>query len=296
MHTLRSFATALVPLLLAVLATGCELLNRTPTGPSPVEPPAPAAPVHYTAIGASDANGVGSSAPCVPFDPCPNGTGYVPTLARQLRTTREVTLTNLGIPASVLSPAVQAVGRQHGRDVTGNFVDGQMPVVPSATTLVTIFGGGNDANVVGDAMEKGAAGNDVAGYIERQAQAFGADFDRLITGVRGRAPNAFIIVINVPNMGALPYSARYPIEHRRVLQMLSVAFSRQANRQARSGVVVLDAMCDPATYDPSHYSADGFHPNDAGYAHIAARLAAIVNGGGSTASSSCSAMTAVPSA
>jgi lysophospholipase L1-like esterase len=217
----------------------------------------------------------------------------VPVLARQLRATRSVTLMNLGLPASVLSPAIEAVGRQHGREISGNFLERQVPFVPRESTLVTVFGGGNDANVVGDAMEQGAAGSDPAGYIERQARAFGADFDRLIAGVRDRAAGAFIIVINVPNLGALPYAARYPAAHRRVLQDLSLAFSREANRQAGTGVAILDAMCDSALYSPSNFSTDGFHPNDAGYAHLAGRLLTIVNGGATAPATSCAPMQAV---
>jgi lysophospholipase L1-like esterase len=169
-----------------------------------------------------------------------------------------------------------------------------MPFVPRETTLVTIFGGGNDANAVGDAIEQGAAGSDISGYVAQQARAFGADFDRLVAGVKDRVPAAFVIVINVPNLGLIPYSQRYPLEHRRVLQQISVAFSREANRQAGSGVAVLDAMFDPAFYLPSHFSSDGFHPNDAGYAHLASRLAAIVNGSTSAPAASCAQMTAVP--
>jgi lysophospholipase L1-like esterase len=278
--------------LAALLVAACG--NNSPAAPSPGGPPAAGTPIHYTAIGASDANGVGSSVPCLPFSACDNGTGYVAVLARRLGASRQVTVTNMGIPATVLSPAIEAVARQHGREVTGNFVDRQMPFVPRESTLVTIFGGGNDANAIGDAMEQGAAGSDVAGYIARQAQAFGADFNRLIAGVRERAPQSFIIVINVPNMALLPYATRYPIEHRRVLQAVSVAFTREANRQASSGVAVLDAMCDGALYAPANFSSDGFHPNDAGYTHLAGRLAAIVEGGASAPASSCPSMTAVP--
>jgi lysophospholipase L1-like esterase len=295
MCTFRHSVRGLVPAVLALALSGCQLFDQgSPTAPSPVGPPAPSEPIHYTAIGASDANGVGSSEPCLPFASCETGMGYVPVLARQLRASRQVTVMNLGFPASVLSPAIEAVARQHGREVTGNFLEGQMPFVEPSSTLVTIFGGGNDANAVGDAMEQGAAGDDVAGYVERQARAFGADFDRLIAGVRGRAPQSFIIVINVPNLALLPYAGGYPLEHRRALQTLSVAFTREANRQARAGVVVLDAMCDAALYAPSNFSSDGFHPSDAGYAHLASRLAAIVNGAASTPAASCASMTAVP--
>ena len=40
-------------------------------------------PVVYSALGASDANGVGSTTPCLPYADCPNGTGYVQVIARR---------------------------------------------------------------------------------------------------------------------------------------------------------------------------------------------------------------------
>jgi lysophospholipase L1-like esterase len=299
MLVFKQLAYVLVVCLAGIVIGGCELIDKvaSTTSPSPVAAETPTAPapnsaVHYAALGASDANGVGSSVQCAPFTACENGTGYVPTLVRQLRTSREVTAVNFGIPASVLSPAIEAIARQHNREVMGNFVERQMPFVPRNSTLVTIFGGGNDANVVGDAIEKGAAGSNVQGYIDTQARAFGADFDRLVRGVRDRAPEAFIIVLNVPNLAALPYAARYPTQHRQVLQAIAVAFSREANRQAGPGVMVMDMMCDPAVYSQANISRDGFHPNDAGYAHMASRLAAIVDGAPSTAAASCSYMTA----
>jgi lysophospholipase L1-like esterase len=280
----------------AALLCGCDAIKNgeSPTSPSVITPPAAAAAIHYAAIGASDANGVGSTVPCLPFTACEDGTGYVPVAARQLRAGREVTVMNLGIPASVLSPAVEAIARQIGREVTGNFVDRQMPFVPTNSTVVTISGGVNDANAIGEAIEKGAAAAGVTPYIETQARAFGADYDRLIQGVRNRARSSFLVVLNVPNLASMPYAARYPVEHRRVLQAVSVAFSREANRQAGTGIVVMDVMCDPALYAPSNFARDGFHPNDAGYAHIGARLAAIINGAPSVPAATCAAMTAVP--
>ena len=38
----------------------------------------------YAAIGASDGIGFGSSSPCLPFSECPDGTGYVQILRRNL--------------------------------------------------------------------------------------------------------------------------------------------------------------------------------------------------------------------
>ena len=283
--------------LLALVATIACGNGDSPSSPSPAPagpaPPAAGANVFYTAIGASDANGVGGSVVCIPFAPCDTGTGYVPVLARSLRTGREVTVRNLGIPGAFLSPAAEQISREQGHSTTGNFVDREMPFVPGETTLVTVFGGGNDVNAITEAAERGAGGSDTKGYLDAQIRAFGTDYARLITGVRGRAANAFIIVVNVPNMAALPYARGYSEPRRRIMQHLSVGFAREANRQAAPGIVVLDLMCDGQAYDASRFSSDGFHPNDAGYSHLADRLRAIVNGASSSASGSCSQMTVV---
>jgi lysophospholipase L1-like esterase len=283
------------PFTLLILLAGCGLFNKdsSPTAPTP-GPPASDAPVSYTAIGASDANGVGASVVCVPFSPCDNGTGYVPVLVRRLRGSREVRLTNLGIPGSVLSPAIYQIAQANGRDIPANFVDREMPFVPADATLVTIFGGGNDTNALADAIDRGAAGSDVRAYIATQVRAFGADYDRLVRGVRSRAPDAFIIVLNVPNMAGLPYAAAYSVSRRQVIQAISVGFAQEANRQAGRGVVVVDLLCDPQAYDRTRFSSDGFHPNDSGYAYMADRLLAVANGAPSAAASSCSQMTLVP--
>jgi lysophospholipase L1-like esterase len=55
-----------------------------------------------------------------------------------------------------------------------------------------------------------------------------------------------------------------------VLQSLSVQLSAQANAlRSSDGALIVDLMCDSAFYTASAYSSDGFHPNDAGYAHLA---------------------------
>ena len=278
---------------LALMTTACGGSNSSA---SPTAPTAPAGSttIRYAALGASDANGVGGSVPCLPFTACENGTGYVPVLARLLRGSREVTLINLGIPAAVLSPTIYDLGRRYGRDIPANFIDRQLPFVPADSTLITVLGGPNDVNAIGDAVSQGAAGQDVKGYLDTQIRAFGSDYDRLMQGLRTRAPNAFIVLINVPNMAALPYSAGYPLTARQVLQYVSVGVTREVNRQATGGVVVVDAMCDPQIYTASAFAGDGFHPNDAGYAHLAQRLLSVVNSGSSSTASSCSQMTAVP--
>jgi lysophospholipase L1-like esterase len=298
MRAIRTSRTTRTLIFLATLiSSACGLFekNESPTSPTPVSgPPAPSAAIHYTALGASDTNGIGSSVPCPPFDACANGMSYVSVLERTLRSGgRAVTLTNRGIIGAVLSPAIESIARQYGRNVTGNFVDREAPFVPRETTLVTIFGGGNDVNALVEAVEAGAGGSDTRAYLDTQIRAFGTDYDRLIRAVRDRAAGAFIVVINLPNFSNLPYARGYGESRRRLMQHLSVGFSREANRQSGQGIVVLDLMCDARSYDGSQYSSDGFHPNDAGYAYLAQRLAAIVNGGAATPAASCSEMTAV---
>jgi lysophospholipase L1-like esterase len=295
MSLFRVFAYTLVIPASSIVFAGCGLFDKdeSPTAPSAPTAPAANAPVRYTAIGASDAIGVGGSVACLPFTPCDNGTGYVPLLSRRVGANREVTLTNLGIPASVLSPTIQQIAQANGRDVPANFVDRELPFVPTNSTLITIFGGGNDTNALADAIDRGAAGNDVRGFIATQVRAFGADYDRLVRGARSRAPDAFIIVVNVPNMAGLPYAANYSLSRRQVLQATSVGFAREANRQAGAGIVVLDVLCDAQAYDRGRFSSDGFHPNDAGYAYLADRLLAIVNGAVPPVAASCSQMSLV---
>lgn len=299
-------ATRFVTLIvLALAATGCDYVKdklsptspTSPTSSSSNAPPAAGAAISYSAIGASDALGIGGSVSCPIFISCENGTGYVQSLTRQMRAqSHEVTLVNLGIPAAVLSPTIYQLARSKGRDVPANFVDHELSFLPAGATLVTVFGGGNDANALGFALQQGAAGStDLNTYIDTQVRAFGADYDRLIAGIKSRAERAFIIVINIPNLAALPYAAGYTLQERQALQRIAVGFNREANRQAGRGVVVLDLMCDAAAYDSSRVSSDGFHPNDAGYAYIAQRLLAIVNGASSSPASSCSQMQLVPS-
>ena len=262
---------ALFPLLAFVLVA-CNNTEDSGGG-TPAPTPPPGRPIAYTAIGASDAVGVGSSAPCLPLTACADGRGYVPLVARELGSDgTTVTLSNLGIPGGVLSPAIQAIGNQYGRGIPGNFLEHAMPFVSRSSTVVTIFAGGNDTNAIATAVDRGAAGGDPNGYIDRQVQSFASDYAALVRGVRARAPDARIVAMNLPNMAALPYAAAFTLAQRRYLQRISVGFSEGTNELVNEGVVVVDLMCDSRSYDSGMYSGDGFHPNDAGYAYLANEL------------------------
>ena len=158
---------------------------------------------------------------------------------------------NLGIPEAVLSPAIQAIARANGRDVFANFVEREVPFVPANTTVVTMLGGPNDTLALVDAIEKGAAGTtNVRTYIDTQVAAFGADYDKLVKDTQQRAPGAFIILLNMPNLAGLPFAVNAGQPRRQLLQAVSVGFSREANRRAGTGVVVVDLMCDPGVVRP----------------------------------------------
>jgi lysophospholipase L1-like esterase len=282
------FAARALVLLALIGAAACDN-NDSPTTPTP---PANPNEVFYAAIGASDAVGVGATVPCFPFADCPDGTGYVPLTARRLRTDGKiVSLTNLGIPGAVLNSEIQTLGNSLGRGIQGNFIDRELPFVPRNATLVTIFAGGNDANTIGEAVAQGRGGADPTGFVGSLVTNFGRDMRSLVTGVRDRAPNARIIVLNLPNMAGLPYAAPLTVAQKRILQSIAVGLSAQANALATQGVLVLDLMCDARTYQQGNYSSDGFHPNDAGYTYLHGLVyAAATTGSAPPPSASCGPM------
>jgi lysophospholipase L1-like esterase len=218
----------------------------------------------------------------------------VQQVARRLQSAgKEVTLTNLGIPGAVLSPETEAIGDALGRDIFDDFLERQMPFVPRNSTLVTVFAGGNDVNTIGAGIRAGEAGGNVDAYLQGQIQKFGRDMRTLVAGVRNRASQARIIVLNLPNMAALPYSSGLTLAEKRIVQQMSVGFTAEINALISSGVIVIDLMCDEAFYSGGLLSGDGFHPNDAGYTHLADLVhAAATTGAAPAPRASCPVMTA----
>ena len=235
----------------------------TPTGPSPT------GPISYTAIGASDGIGFGSSSPCLPFVDCPDGLGYVQILRRDLVATgRTVTHRNLSIPGAVLSRAIEDLARDIGRPIdslAGNFIERQSQFVPTETTHLTIFAGGNDANVIAQAARAGRGGANVNGYVDAQVSQWGTDLADLVSRVRSRAPNARIVVLNLINLAGAPYLAGNPTSEKSLMQRVAVGLADRANALTAQGVLVVDLLCDARLYQSSSYASDGFHPGDAGY-------------------------------
>jgi lysophospholipase L1-like esterase len=276
------------------VSAGCSKMG---TGDSPTAP-TPGSTIVYSAIGASDANGVGSSALCVPFTDCPNGMGYVPVTVRALRG-RGFTVNhlNLGIAGAVIGRDFQALAQQFNRFVPANFIEQEMPFVQTTATAVTIFAGLNEINVTTGALGGGAGGSDPNGYIDAQVRAFGADYATLFSGIKARVASGTprVIMLNVPNAAGLPYLAGASLAQRQAAQRLAVGMTRTVvNPFTSQNVVVIDLMCDARSYLPSNYSSDGLHPNDAGYAFISSEVVRAITSSYPAPQSSCSAMTIVP--
>jgi lysophospholipase L1-like esterase len=279
-----------ISLFFALAAVAACDLFKNPTDPT-TPGPTPNT-VNYTAVGASDAIGYGSSVVCLPFTTCPDGMGYVQVIGRRLKIDgKTLTLVNLGLPGGVLGPETMALGNSIGRDIVSNFLQQEVPFVPKNSTLVTVFAGGNDVNTVGAALEAGVAGTNLSGYVQTQTQNFGRDLQAMLVGILERAPQARVVVLNLPNMAGLPYAAGYTLDKKRWLQTISVGFSAQINALASRGALIIDVMCDSTFYLAGSYSADGFHPNNTGYAHLADIVYPSASTGSSTApKSSCSQM------
>ena len=282
-----------LPLFAVLLTTACSQLggsgSGSPTGPSG---PLPAgSSVVYSAVGASDVMGIGSSSPCFVFEDC-NGTGYVWVAARQLRSSGyTVSVGNLGIPAAVISRAFQDLGSQNGRTIGGNLLDQEMPFVSRSANVVTVFTGANDVNTITAALGNGAGGSDPSGYIDQKVSAFSGDMNTLISGIRGRAASARIIVINLPNLAGLPYLATASLSQKQAAQRASVRITTTSINTLQ-GVSIIDLMCDSRFYQGSMYSSDGFHPNDTGYAVLGAEVVnAVTSSSYPAPRSSCPQMT-----
>ncbi len=268
---MRWSATRSVAILvtLALSAAACSKDNDSPdspTGPSPGGNPGGAS---YTALGASDATGYGSSVECFPFSPCSGGTGYVQILQRRLEQNGPVAYQNVGVPGSVLNLQMEELARRVGRDIRNNLLTNQTPFVRATDTVVTVFAGGNDGNIIAEAVRAQQAGDDPRAFIDQQVRQWGDDYATLVRTVRQKAPNARVVALNLPNLAAMPYVARFSTFEKSILQRVAVGLSERVNALVAPNVHVVDLMCDGRVIEPASFSADGFHPSDRGYALMA---------------------------
>jgi len=293
MMGLMSLFRAVLITTLAVSAASC---SKSDSGGTPTSPTSPNA-VSYTVLGASDGIGVGGSIVCAPLDlGCENGTGYAQTIRRRFQADgRTVSYLNLSIPGYVLSRAIADLAVSIGRPDPGTFIERYPAFVPPGTTHVTIFAGGNDANVIGSAVSAGQGVPDIRGYVDGQVRQWGSDLAEFVSRVRSRSSTARIVAYNLPNLGAAPYMAGRTVQERSIMQRIATGLTDQINSLTSRGVIVIDLMCDPRLAQPATYSSDGFHPSDAGYAIMAdLGFAALTSGSTPAPQSSCAQRTALP--
>jgi lysophospholipase L1-like esterase len=253
---------------LAGTAAACSNDSDSPTSPSPGGGGGSAGVV-YSALGASDTMGYGSSVECFPFSPCPNGMGYVQLLERRLRETGPVTLYNRGVPGAILGPTIEEVGRRVGRTFPGNILTNQSPFTHQDSTVVTVFAGPNDANAIGQVIEAQLAGDDPRAFIDQQVRLWADDYAAVLRQIRQRAPGTRIVLINLPNLAAMPYFAARSTFQKSIMQRIAVSMNDHVNALRAANVHVVDVMCDPRVLEPSSFSGDGYHPGDRGYALLA---------------------------
>jgi lysophospholipase L1-like esterase len=267
---------------------GSSVLTPQPT-------PTPKPVVAYTAIGASDAVGYGASKPCTTATPALGaadptclgitGTGYVPVLARRIAAAgATVTLDDLGYSGAVIGPDILAEVNKYGfagtptqclptENYPTDFITTEVPHVSAASTLVTIFAGGNDTIGTINALGCGAGGITTATqlqFLQTQITAFGHDLATIVADVKTKAPKAKIEIANLPNFALIPVGLAEPT----VVQTALAYFSTQIDVQiinplAGSGIAIVDLLCNPQSYVASNFYTDGFHPDDAGYAVFA---------------------------
>ncbi len=280
-----------LPLLICAAALGVACnTSDSPSSPTPTNE------VRYGVIGASDAIGFGSSAPCGLFEDCA-GNGYAPIVKRRFQADgATVQLANRGIPGGVLSLAILGLAQETGRtDIRGTLIDQSAPFIPSNSTHISIFAGGNDANVIGQAVRAGRGGANVAGFVDQHVNQFGVDMVDLIGRLRLRSPNARIVAFNLPNLAAAPYVSSATVLEKSILQRIVVGMTDRINALSAQGVTVVDLMCEPRSYNPANISADGFHPSDAGYLLMADLLySALRSGTAAPPPASCPQRTLLP--
>jgi lysophospholipase L1-like esterase len=260
-------------------------------------PGTPTTVVDYTAIGASDAAGYGASITCntsqnpvqVALPTCPGGTAYVPDIRTLLdaRPHTTVVLNDLGISGAVIGPKTRALIDTYGSQgssapclprtgtdlVPGDFITNELPNVKGNETLVTIFAGGNDTNgIVNAAVCLGEVSpSQVTSFLTSAIAQFGAEFEQLVLAIQAKAPHAQIVIANLPNFAGIPYAQSPELAPvKPLLAAVSVGIDTTVYLPAaKLGLPVVDLLCNPASYVPTNFYTDGFHPDDAGYAAFA---------------------------
>lgn len=215
--------------------------------------------VIYASLGDSITNGWNAGVTCQdwPSTPqvfpgyCGEGNSYVVDVARGLTAAKHT--------VSVVNPA------QPSKTI-GYVMKVELAEVPVNAGLVSLYIGTNDWRNIANAGSEQAIQDGIRG--------FQTDFDGVLSSIAERAPNATILLLNVPNQKYV--NEGHPADELDRFDRVSVELDRWINGHADK-YIVIDNVCDPRTYQKP-FRGSNVHPNTAGHQLIADRIVAALSG------------------
>jgi hypothetical protein len=103
---------------------------------------------------------------------------------------------------------------------------------------VTVFAGGNDTNGLVNALGCGAGGSTATSqqsFITTWITNFGNDLHQLLVGIKRKAPNAKIIIANLPNFSQIPAGLATAANDPAAGQALAAIFCRVRPQRHQPG-------------------------------------------------------------
>jgi lysophospholipase L1-like esterase len=196
--------------------------------------------------------------------------GAAPRVAAQASSSAPIRMTVLGDslalgtgatdPANAFAFRVYRalLAERPGSEVTNDAIGGsrvadvtrlQVPLLAADADLVLVIVGGNDV------------------VRRTPAKEFAADYSRLLAAARARAPHAALVACGVPDVARSPLFAD-SYAKTEALALADDRAVRAAARAQRAAFVDLFTLTQTRGRNPDFFSADDFHPSDAGYAQL----------------------------
>ena len=177
---------------------------------------------------------------------------------------------NVSVPGAVLSRAIVDLALQLGqRRSAATSSNAIRRSSRPGTTHLTIFVGGNDANIIGSRRHggrrrqrrprlRGCTGSSVGRRSRRARDRESAP----VPPTRASSPTTCPTWRRRPTCLAADAGEEHHAAYRH-------RADRSVNALTSRNVLVVDLMCDARILQASSFSSDGFHPGDAGYALMA---------------------------
>lgn len=210
-----------------------------------------------SSLGDSISYGIGTSHTCFQvqttsiLEKCKNNmglynyfTGYTGAFARLLQKYYPTSLQVLAIPGGRLKTLIKD----------------QIPYLDQNATLVTVYIGTNDLPDITDSINP----------IEKTEE-WEKDYELMLNLIHAKAPNAKIILLNIPNRYYLPLNGGAFLEAdflKRTMNLFSAQSKKMnqiINRYSKNQFIfsVFDNVCNSNSYN-TDFLPDALHPNDEG--------------------------------